>query len=179
MDEELHAVFRPHPPLPFANLRDQQHLEIDPIRIDAIIYAIVRFDPVSVHIARVRLLCAEASVNEYVLNASRPKCTDGGPQSLQEPTPPRRESEPPSYLQLLPDDCQAEARQLPGRKAESRHLHHLRNNEQCQHQCCHWTIPLFAGGLITSPCGSRPAIRASTLEVTASINAMLHPGSKR
>jgi hypothetical protein len=73
MDEKLHIVIRLHPPLPFPNLRDQNHLEIDPISVDAIIHSVVRFDPVSVHIAWIGLLRAEASVDEYVLNASCPK----------------------------------------------------------------------------------------------------------
>jgi hypothetical protein len=46
MDEKLHTVIGPHPPLPFPNVQDQNHLEIDPIRLDAIIHAVVRPDPV-------------------------------------------------------------------------------------------------------------------------------------
>ena len=76
MDEKLHAMIRPHPPLPFPNLRDENHLEIDPIRVDAIIHTVVRLDPVSVHIARIGLLRAEAPVDENVLNSSPPKCSD-------------------------------------------------------------------------------------------------------
>jgi hypothetical protein len=49
MDEKLHAVIRPHPPLPVPTLH-QNHFEVDPIRIDAIIYAVVWFDSVSVYI---------------------------------------------------------------------------------------------------------------------------------
>jgi hypothetical protein len=60
VDEELDAVIPPHPPLPFPNLRDQNHLEVGPMRIDAIIHAVVCFDPVSVHIAWIGLFRVEA-----------------------------------------------------------------------------------------------------------------------
>ena len=73
MDEELHAVIGPHPPLPFPNMRDQDHLEFDPISIDAIIHASVWLDPISVHITWIELLGAKAPVDEDVLNASRPE----------------------------------------------------------------------------------------------------------
>jgi hypothetical protein len=56
MDEKLHAMIRPHPPLPFPNLRHQNHLEVDPVRIDAIIHAVVWLDPVSVHITWIGLM---------------------------------------------------------------------------------------------------------------------------
>ncbi len=98
MDEKLHSVIRPHPPLPFANLRDQNHFKIDPIRIDAIVHSLVRLDPVSVHIAWIGLLRAKASVDENVFNTSRPKRSNCGPQAFQKPTPPRSEPEPASDL---------------------------------------------------------------------------------
>src|SRR5262249_42355431 len=98
MDEKLDAVIHPHPPLPFPNLRHQNHLEIDPVGIDAIIHAVVWFDPVSVHVARIGLLRAKASINEYVLDAGRPKSRHRDSQPLQKPAPPRRKSEPTSYL---------------------------------------------------------------------------------
>src|SRR5260370_39843763 len=86
MDEKLHTVIRPHPPLPFPNLRDQNHLEIDPIRVDAIIHAVIWLDPVSIHITWIGLLAAKAPVDENVLNASRPERQHRGSQSLQKPT---------------------------------------------------------------------------------------------
>ena len=44
-----------------------------------------------------------STVDEYVLNASRPKRCHGGSQSLQKPTAPRSEPEPASYfLQCCP-----------------------------------------------------------------------------
>jgi hypothetical protein len=82
MDKEFHAVVRPHPPLPLPNMRDENQLEIYPIRIDAIVYAIVRLDPVTVHISGIRLLGAEASVDKNVFDTGRPKCSDGSPQAL-------------------------------------------------------------------------------------------------
>jgi hypothetical protein len=98
MDEKLHAVICPHPPLALPNLWSENHFEIDPIRIDPIIYSVVRFDPVSVYISRVGLLGAKASVDDNLLNASGPKCSHGGPQALQKPTPPRSEPEPGFYF---------------------------------------------------------------------------------
>jgi hypothetical protein len=65
MDEEFHAVIGPHPPLPLPNMWDQNHLKIDPIGIDPIVYTIVRLDPVTVHITGIGLLSAEAPVDEY------------------------------------------------------------------------------------------------------------------
>ena len=118
MDEKLDAVIRPHPPLPFPNLRDQIHLEIDPVRIDAIIHARVWLDPVSVHIARIGLLCAKASVNEYVLNARCPERCRGNSQPLQKPMAPRRKSEANSYFfQCCP---MVTGRQCTGGGIESR-----------------------------------------------------------
>src|ERR1700686_365976 len=118
MDEKLHAMIRPPPPLPFPNLRDQHHLEIDPIRIDALIHAVVWLDPVSVHITWIGLLGAEAPVDEYVLNASRPKRTHRGSQSLQKPPAPRSEPESASYFfQCCP---MITRRQRPGGGVESR-----------------------------------------------------------
>src|SRR5712675_1263207 len=118
MDEKLQAVIRPHPPLPFPNLRDRNHLEIDPIRVDAIISAVVRLDPISIHIAWIGFLRAETSVDEYVLNTSRPKRRHGGSQSLQKPTAPRSEPEPASYfLQCCP---MVTRRQCTGGGIESR-----------------------------------------------------------
>ena len=98
MDEKLHAVIRLHPPFPLPNLRDQNHLEIDPIRIDAIINPVVRLNPIFVHIAGIGFLAAEAPVDEYVLNAGRPKSRHRGSHSLQQPTAPRREAETASYF---------------------------------------------------------------------------------
>jgi hypothetical protein len=98
MDEKLDTVIGPHTRLPFPNLRDQRHLEIDPIRVDAIIDADVRLDPVSIHIARIEFLPAEASIDENVFNPSTPKFSDCEPQPFQEPLPPRSEPEPFSYF---------------------------------------------------------------------------------
>ena len=97
MYEKFHTVIRPHPPLPFPTLH-QNHLEVDPIGIDAIIYAVVWFDPVSVHITWIELLRAETSVDEYFLNAGRPKGGHRDSQSLQEPTALRRKPEPTADL---------------------------------------------------------------------------------
>lgn len=82
MDKELHTVICPHSPLPFPNVRNENHLKIYPIRIDAIVYTIVTFDPVSVHIAGIRLFGAEASVDKNIFDTSRPKCSDGNPQAF-------------------------------------------------------------------------------------------------
>jgi hypothetical protein len=98
MDEEFDTVIHPHPPLPLPHMRYENHLEVDPIRIDPIINTVVRLDPITVHIARIGLVRAEAPVDEYVLNAGQPKCFDGNPQAFQEPTPSRSEPEPASYF---------------------------------------------------------------------------------
>ena len=98
MDEKLYTVIGPHPPLPFPKLGDQRHLEIDLIRVDAIIDADVRLEPVSIHIARIGFLRAEATVDENVFNSSTPKCSDCESQPFQEPAPARSEPEPLSYL---------------------------------------------------------------------------------
>jgi hypothetical protein len=98
MDEKLYAVICPHPPLSLPNMRNENHFEIDPIGIDPIVYTVVRFDPVSVHITWIGLVRAETSINENILNTSRPKCSDGSQQSLQEPTPTRSGPEPASYF---------------------------------------------------------------------------------
>jgi hypothetical protein len=99
-------------------LRYENHFEVDPIRIDPIIDTIVRLDPVTVHIARIGLVRAEAPVDEYVLNTGKPKCLDGSPQAFQEPTPPRSEPEPASYFfQRCP---MITGWQRPGDRVESR-----------------------------------------------------------
>ncbi len=127
MDEEFHAVICPHPPFPLPNVRNENHFEIDPIRIDPIIYTVIRFDPVSVHITRIGLLRAEASVDENVLNTSGPKCFDGGTQAFQQPTPTRSESEPASYFfQRCPMITGRQGR-WPDRKPESHYLHNRRD----------------------------------------------------
>jgi hypothetical protein len=93
MDEEFDTVIHPHPPLPLPHMRYENHFEVDPIRIDPIINVVVRLDPITVHISRIWLVRAEASVDEYVLNTGTPKCLDGSPQAFQESTPPRSEPE--------------------------------------------------------------------------------------
>src|SRR5579872_4607154 len=98
MDEEFDTVIYPHPPLPIPHMRYENHLEVDPIGINPIINTVVRLDPITVHIARIGLVRAEAPVDEYVLNTGQPKCFDGGPQAFQEPTPPRSKPEPASYF---------------------------------------------------------------------------------
>jgi hypothetical protein len=103
MVEKLHAVIRPHPPLPFPNLRDQNRLEVNPIRIDAIIHAVVWLDPVSVHITWIELLGTRAPGDEDVLNATRPERCHRASQSRQKPTAPRSEPEPTSdFFQRRP-----------------------------------------------------------------------------
>jgi hypothetical protein len=78
MDEEFDTVIHPHTPHPLPHMRYENHLEVDPIRIDPIINT----DPITVHIARIGLVRAEAPVDEYILNTSQPKCFDGSPASL-------------------------------------------------------------------------------------------------
>src|ERR1700730_14032140 len=118
MDEEFDTVIHPHSPLPLPHLRYENHFEVDPIRIDPIIDAVVRLDPITVHIARIGLVRAEPPVDEYVLNTSQQKCFDGSPQAFQEPTPSRSEPEPASYFfQCCP---MITGRQRPGGRVESR-----------------------------------------------------------
>jgi hypothetical protein len=82
MDKEFHAMICPHSPLASPNMWNENHVKIYPIRIDPIVHTIVRFDPVPVHIPRIRLIGAEASVDKNILDTSRPKCSDGSPQAL-------------------------------------------------------------------------------------------------
>lgn len=122
MDEEFDTVIHPHPPLPLPHLRYESHFEVNPIRIDPIIDIVVRLDPITVHIARIGLLCAEAPVNEYVLNTSQPKCFEGRPQAFQEPTPSQSEPEPaPYFFQSRPVIT---GRQRSRRRVESRNSLH-------------------------------------------------------
>jgi hypothetical protein len=83
MDEEFDTVIHPQSPLlPLPNMRYENHFELDPSRIEPIINIVVRLDPITVHIARIGLLCADASVDEYVINASYPKRRHRGSQSF-------------------------------------------------------------------------------------------------
>src|SRR5260370_19208348 len=103
MDEEFDTVIHPHPPFPLQLIWYENHFEVDPIRIDPIINTVVRLDPITVDIARIGLLRAEAPVDQYLVNASHPEYFHGSPQALQEPTPSRREPELASYfLQCCP-----------------------------------------------------------------------------
>ncbi len=98
MDEGLDAVIGPHPPLSFANVRRQRRFEIDPIRLDAFVNAGIRFDPVTIDIACVGLLGAEAPININLLDARRPERPDGGAEALQKPPAPRCETKALRYF---------------------------------------------------------------------------------
>ena len=98
MDEKLKAVVGPHPPLPLPHLRDRDQFEVDPIRIEAIVYARIRLDPIAVDIARIRFLRTEAPVDIDLLDPGFPKRADGGAKPFQQPSAPRRKRETPSYL---------------------------------------------------------------------------------
>ena len=89
MDEELYAVVHPHSPFPHPSPPHRYEFEVNPIRVDTLVDAVVRFDPVAVDITRIRFLRAEASVNENLLHARRPKRLDGGTKSFQKPSTPR------------------------------------------------------------------------------------------
>jgi hypothetical protein len=50
MDKKLNAVVCPHPPLPLPYVRNKDQLEVGPIRIETIIDARVRLDPIAIDI---------------------------------------------------------------------------------------------------------------------------------
>src|ERR1039457_345456 len=100
MDKKLNAMVGPHSPLPLSNVRNKNQLEVDPVRIDAIIDARVGLNPIAIDITRIRLLRTEAAVNVDFLNAPRPKSFDGGAEPLQQPLTTGRETKAlPDLLQ--------------------------------------------------------------------------------
>jgi hypothetical protein len=82
MDEKLNAVVGPHSPLPLPQMRNQDRLKVDPVRIDTIIDALVWLNPIAVDITGIRLLRAKTAVDVDLLNSGRPKSLDGGAESL-------------------------------------------------------------------------------------------------
>src|ERR1035437_39618 len=98
MNEEFNSVVAPHAPLPLPHERNQDQFKVDPVRIDAIIDAIVRLNPIAVDITGIWLLRTEAAVDVDFSNARRPKCLDGGAEPLQQPSATGRETEAPSDL---------------------------------------------------------------------------------
>jgi hypothetical protein len=98
MDEELNAMVYPHPWFPLSHMRNEEQLEINPVRIDALIYAWIGFDPIAVNISGIGFLRAKASVNVDLFNPSRPKRRGRGPKAPQQPPAPRREPKPLLYL---------------------------------------------------------------------------------
>ena len=82
MNEELHPMVTPHAPLPLPYEGNQYQFEVDPVRIDAIIDALVGFDPLAVDIAGIWLLRAETAVDINLHNSGRPKSLNGGAEPL-------------------------------------------------------------------------------------------------
>lgn len=78
MNEELDSMFSPHPPFPLSHAWDKDQLKIDPVRIDAVIYSRIGFDPIAVDIARIWFLGAKAPVDVDFLDTCRPKRVDSG-----------------------------------------------------------------------------------------------------
>src|ERR1700691_5182727 len=103
MNKKLHAVICPHPPLPLPNVRHKNHFEVNPIRVDSLVHAIVRFDPVTINVTRIRLFSAEAAVDKNLIYPSHPKRFDCRSKPFQEPPSSWSEPEPPSdFLQCCP-----------------------------------------------------------------------------
>ena len=98
VDEELNPMVDPHAPLPLSNRPRQDWLEVNPIRVDPFVDVGIWFDPVAVDIPRIRLFGAEAAVNVNLFNARRPKRFDGGLESSQKPSTPRRETKTLCYF---------------------------------------------------------------------------------
>src|ERR1035441_10366313 len=100
MNEEFNPMVTPHPPLPLPHERNQDQTEVDPIRVDAIIDALVGLNPVAVDITRIWLLRTEATVDIDLFDTGGPKSFDGGAEPLQQPPTTGREAEAlPDLLQ--------------------------------------------------------------------------------
>ena len=93
MNEELNPMVTPHAPLPLPYEGNQYQFEVDPVRIDAIIDALVGLNPIALDITGIRLLRSEAAVNIDFLNARLPERLDCGPEPLQQPSTAGRETE--------------------------------------------------------------------------------------
>jgi hypothetical protein len=92
MNEKLNAMVCPHSPLPLSHLRNQDQLEIDPVRVDTIVNALVGLDPIAIDVTGIRLLRTEAAVDVDLLDAGCPKGFDGGVEPLLQPLTPRCET---------------------------------------------------------------------------------------
>ena len=93
VDEELHSMLSPHAPFPLSKPGHEDEREVDPVGLDAIVHPRVGLDPIAVDIARVRFLGAEAAIDVDVFDPRSSKGLDCGTKSLQEPSPPRCETE--------------------------------------------------------------------------------------
>src|SRR5262249_34795330 len=99
MDEEFdHPVISPHAPLPFPNALSQHQCEIDPVRVDSLVDSRIRLNPIPVDVTRIRFLGTETPVNVDLHNTCLPERLDGGAESLQKPSPPRREAKALGYF---------------------------------------------------------------------------------
>jgi hypothetical protein len=74
MNEKLNAVVSPHSPFPFPHVRNEEQLEVDPVGINAIVDAIVGFDPIAIDITGIWLLRTKAPVDVDLLNSRRAEC---------------------------------------------------------------------------------------------------------
>jgi hypothetical protein len=75
-------------------MRNQDQLEIDPVRIDPVIDAVVGLNPIAIDIARIRLLRTETAVDVNLLDAGCPKGADGGTEPFYQPPAARCEPKP-------------------------------------------------------------------------------------
>jgi hypothetical protein len=81
--EEFDTVLDPHSPLPLPHMRHKDEFEVDPVRVDAFINIRIRFDPVAIDVARVRLLRTEAPIKENLLDPSSPERLEGGTKTCR------------------------------------------------------------------------------------------------
>jgi len=82
MHEELDAVVDPHTPFHGSHARSRHQLEVNPRRVKAFVNPIIRFNPVTVSVARLRFLRAEAPIDKNLFRARRPEGFDSSDRSL-------------------------------------------------------------------------------------------------
>jgi hypothetical protein len=119
MNEKLNAMLRPHSPLPLAHMRNENQLEIDPVRIDAIIDAFVGLNPVAIDVSGIRSLGAKTTIDIDIRDPGHPKRFDGGTESLQQPPTPGRETK--ALRDLLQRCLMISRRQCTGRWIKRRY----------------------------------------------------------
>ena len=138
MNEELNAMIAPHAPLPLSYKRNQKQFKVDAVGIDAIVHAVVRFHPIAVDIAGIRLLRTEVAINVDFLNAGRPKKLRPRPGDLSTTSDDSAKKRGVSRSgPTSPYDFLVATRRCRGQTPESKAASYpVRDNLQCQHLRC-------------------------------------------